>query len=142
MGAGGAETAGEGPYCAGDVGEWKERGGWDSNRIPPPSERARESGRGGGVGRRRGRAARVEWGHEVERRRRRRGRLELRLQRPEVGDDRQVGPTCRHPRERREGRMGRPNKEEAERGREWADGPRRKKGRKKKKEKGLDFFWD
>nr|BAD33282.1 hypothetical protein [Oryza sativa Japonica Group]BAD33518.1 hypothetical protein [Oryza sativa Japonica Group] len=38
--------------------------------------------------------------------------------------------------------MGRPNKEEAERGRDWADGPRRKKWRKKKKETGEDFSWE
>src|SRR5512133_1043118 len=103
MGEGGAETAGDGPYLAGDVERWRrEIGCWGISNPPPLA-----GARAGDAGERAAtwaRGAGAEWRRDVERRRRRRGRLELRLQRPEVGDDRQVGPTCRRPKEK--GREG------------------------------------
>jgi hypothetical protein len=73
--------------------------------------------------------------------------LELRLQRPEVGDDRQVGPTCRRPKEKgREGglrggerRSGPAQERGAERGER--DGPtahlEKKEGKEKKKRRRI-----
>nr|BAD62240.1 hypothetical protein [Oryza sativa Japonica Group]BAD62340.1 hypothetical protein [Oryza sativa Japonica Group] len=99
----------------------------------------RAGGKGGGVGRRRGRAARAEWGAENGWKWwRRHGRLELWLQRPEVGDDRQVGPTCRRPEREEGGAAWAGPQGGGTAGEGWADGPTKKKeGKEKKKRKRI-----
>ena len=94
----GVDVAGEVADLAGDVGEWGGRERERGIQIPHHL-RARARGRCGGGGRAAtwARGVGAEGRRDVERRRRetaaawrfrRLRRLELRLQRPEVGDDR------------------------------------------------------
>jgi hypothetical protein len=147
MGEGGAETAGDGPYLAGDVKRWRrERGCWGISNPPPlAGARTREMrGEGGDVGARCGRGVEARRGAEKAAAR------AVGAPAPTTGGRGRPtgGPHLSAPeREREGGRTSGRGKEERAgpgkgcraRGERWADGPSREKGRKRKEKEEKDF---
>nr|BAD36076.1 hypothetical protein [Oryza sativa Japonica Group]BAD36134.1 hypothetical protein [Oryza sativa Japonica Group] len=141
LGERGPDVAGEVADLAGDVGVERENGGFkfESRPLRAHMRAGRCGGEGGDVGRTRERRGVGAGGaEEAVARRFRRQRLELRLQRPEVGDDRQVGPTCRRPERGGRGGLGRPTRRRG-RGRGMGRRPNKEKGGKRKEKEKKDF---